>query len=88
MGDIYKTKNETYGLRTSSGVMKLGSKGSLNSTDRGTRLPAWKFMDYDQSIKYARKPGEARGTRQGDDLYGRSRHHGTTNGSGILGVKV
>ena len=88
MGDIYKTKNETYGLRTSSGVMKLGSKGSLNSTDRGTRLPAWKFMDCDQVIKYARESGETRGTRQGNDLYGRSHHYGVRSASGIKGVKI
>jgi len=88
MGDIYRTKNGTYGLRISSGVMKLGSKGSLNSTDHGTRLPAWKFMDCDQAIKYARKPGKTRGTRQGDDLYGRNRHYGVRSASGIKGVKI
>lgn len=88
MGDIYKTKNGAYGLRTSSGVMKLGSKGSLNSTDRSTRLPAWKFMDCDQAIKYARESGETRGTRQGNDLYGRSRHYGVRSASGSKGVKI
>lgn len=88
MGDIYKSKDGRYGVRTSSGVMKLGKHESLNSTDRATKLPLWMFMEHDQAIKYTRKPGEARGTRQGDDLYGRSRHHGTTNGSGILGTKV
>lgn len=88
MGDIYKTKNGTYGLRTSSGVMKLGKHESLNSTDHGTRLPAWKFMDCDQAIKYARESGETRGTRQGDDLYGRNRHYGVRSASGIKGVKI
>lgn len=88
MGDIYRTKNGTYGLHTSSGVMKLGSKGSLNSIYRGTRLPAWKFMECDQAIKYARESGETRGTRQGDDLYGRNRHYGVRSSTGIRGVKI
>lgn len=88
MGDIYKTKDGTYGLRTSSGVMKLGSKESLNSMDRGTMLPAWKFIECDHAIKYARESGETRGTRQGDDLYGRNRHYGVRSSTGIRGVKI
>lgn len=88
MGDIYKSKDGRYGVRTSSGVMKLGKHESLNPTDRATKLPLWMFMERDQSIKYARKPGEARGTRQGGDLYGRRHHHGVVNASGIRGTKI
>lgn len=88
MGDIYKSKDVRYGVRTSSGVMKLGKHESLNSMYHGTRLPAWKFMDCDQAIKYARESGETRGTRQGNDLYGRNRHYGVRSASGIKGVKI
>ena len=88
MGDIYRKKDGNWGVRTSSGIMKLGKRGTLEARPGMTRLPEWKFNEHDRKLKYDRKPGEKRGTKQGDDLYGRRHHNGVANTSGIRGAKV
>ena len=52
MGNIYRKKDGNWGVRTSSGVMKLGKRGTLEAKPGMTRLPEWRFNEYD------RKPGD------------------------------
>lgn len=78
MSDIYKNHGN-YGVRTSSGVMKLGKKGTLNPKGLQSKMPEWIFQELDHKRKYEREEDEKRGTLMGDDLYGREHHNGVSN---------